>query len=56
MAFLRAPFDVYKADQLNRMLDAQRQELKEEIRKGLHSQENTPPTSLVTNPAGEHYE
>ena len=30
--------------------------LKEEIRKGLHSQENTPPTSLVTNPAGEHYE
>jgi hypothetical protein len=56
MAFLRAPFDVYKADQLNQMLDAQRLELKEEIRVGLHSQGNTLPTSRVTNPAGEHHE
>lgn len=28
LTFFRAPFDVFKADQLNQMLDAQRQELK----------------------------
>ncbi|MDH0760381.1 hypothetical protein N5C70_27350 [Pseudomonas juntendi] len=31
MAFLRAPFDVFKADQLNQMLNAQRLELKKQL-------------------------
>ena len=56
MAFLRAPFDVFKADQLNQMLDTQRLELKEEIRKGLVIQTDTLPTPPTTNQAGEHHE
>ena len=31
LAFVRAPFDVFKADQLNQMLDAQRTELKKQL-------------------------
>ncbi|MCT8191171.1 hypothetical protein ACLPJG_27245 [Pseudomonas aeruginosa] len=31
LAFVRAPFDVFKADQLNQMLDAQRLELKTQL-------------------------
>lgn len=31
LAFVRAPFDVFKADQLNQMLDAQRSELKKQL-------------------------
>lgn len=42
MAFLRAPFDVFRADRLNHMLDRQRLELAEEIHKGLMNQSYTP--------------
>ncbi|MCE0853538.1 hypothetical protein LU689_26915 [Pseudomonas asiatica] len=56
MAFLRAPFDVFKADQLNQMLDTQRLELKEELRKGLVVQTDTLPTPPTKNQAGEHHE
>lgn len=31
LAFVRAPFDVFKANQLNQMLDAQRLELKKQL-------------------------
>lgn len=31
LAFVRAPFDVFKADQLNQMLDAQRLEMKKQL-------------------------
>jgi hypothetical protein len=56
MAFLRAPFDVFKAVELNQMLDTQRLEVKGEIRKGLKTQPGTHPTPQATNPTGEHHE
>lgn len=56
MAFLRAPFDVFRADQLNQMLDAQRLELNDEIRKGLNTQPDTQPTHQASNLSGEHHE
>ncbi|MFK3818720.1 hypothetical protein ACI2KG_19290 [Pseudomonas sp. NPDC089407] len=56
MAFLRAPFDVFKADELNQILETQRLEVKGEIRKGLKTQPDTHPTLRATSPAGEHHE
>ncbi|MFL9811040.1 hypothetical protein EQ845_13125 [Pseudomonas putida] len=56
MAFLRAPFDVFKADQLNQMLETQRLALKERIHKGFETQVDSFPTSSNTNPTGEHLE
>ncbi|WP_054926324.1 hypothetical protein [Pseudomonas sp. NBRC 111142] len=56
MAFVRAPFDVLKADELNQMLDTQRLEVKGEMRKGLKTQPDTLPTSEATSSTGEHHE
>ncbi|MFJ4455417.1 MULTISPECIES: hypothetical protein [Pseudomonas] len=53
LAFVRAPFDVFKADRLNQMLDEQRLVLKEHHPHGL---EAAAQPSSNTNQAGERHE